>query len=108
MTLAPSAIDDILDTGHPGWIRIVGLGLLPFAAAVAWLSTSSHDALRRQTPGIIAGDVGWVLASLVTIALGWYAADGTMLVAAIATVIELWAVAQWLSWRPSKPPIATG
>ncbi|MFT6292344.1 MAG: hypothetical protein ACJAR2_002961 [Ilumatobacter sp.] len=25
-------IDDPLDAGHPGWIRLVGLALLPFAA----------------------------------------------------------------------------
>ena len=59
LAIAPNAIDDLLDTGRPGIVRLVSLALIPFAVGVAWLSTSRVDQLRRHTPEIIAGDVGW-------------------------------------------------
>lgn len=95
----PQRVDETLDTGHPGWIRIVGIALLPFAALCAWLSTASIDMLRRATPAVVAGDVGWVVASVVTALLGWYSAGGVGAVLAMAAVVALFAVLQWITWR---------
>ena len=37
----PDAIDRLLETGHPAWLRVVGLALLAFGAGCAWLSITS-------------------------------------------------------------------
>lgn len=95
----PGTVDELLNTGHPEWVRLVGLGLLPFAALCLWLSNQSAETLIAQTPGIVAGDVGWVLASVVTILLGWYSGGGIAAVVAMAVVVDVFAVLQWSAWR---------
>lgn len=99
MAIAPHAIDDVLDSGRPGWVRLIGVALLPFAAAVAWLSTRSVRHLRTVTPGVIVGDIGWVAASVITVLFGWYSTAGSVGVLAVAAMVELWAVLQWRTWR---------
>lgn len=95
----PTEVDDVLDTGHPGWIRLVGLGLLPFAALCAWLSTASLPTLRRITPHVVAGDVAWVVASVVTVLAGWYSGGGIIAVLAMAAIVDVFALLQWTAWR---------
>jgi hypothetical protein len=99
LTAIPHRIDELLDTGHPGWVRLVGLGLLPFAALCAWLSTASLHQLRRMTPQIVAGDMAWVVASVVTVLLGWYSGGGVVAVLAMAAVVDAFALLQWSAWR---------
>lgn len=95
----PTAIDRLLDTGHPGWIRLVGLALLPFAAFCAWLSTTPLVTLRTLTPAVIAGDAAWVIASAITSVVGWYSGGGVVAVLAMAVVVDLFAFLQWTGWR---------
>lgn len=103
MLLAPSAIDDVLETGHPSWVRVVGIGLLPFAAVVAWLSSSTVGHLRRFTAAIVAGDVGWVAASLITVVLGWYSGRGVVVVLAVAVFVGGYALLQSTAVRHLSP-----
>lgn len=103
MAIAPATVDGLLDTGRPGWVRVVGAALLPFAAFVAWLSTASPDHVRLHTPGIIAGDIGWVVLSIVTVALGWYSGGGVAAVIAMAVLVDVWAFLQWSAWRKLRP-----
>ena len=95
----PARVDELLDTGHPGWVRLVGLGLLPFAALCAWLSTASLPTLRRITPHVVAGDVAWVVASVVTVLAGWYSGGGIIAVLAMAAIVDVFALLQWTAWR---------
>ena len=99
MAAAPGVIDDMLGTGHTGWVRLVGLALLPFAAFVAWLSTASSRQLRLHTPGIVAGDVGWVIGSIATVLLGWYSGIGIAAVLAMALVVDVFALLQFNALR---------
>lgn len=99
MAVAPGAADQLLGTGQPEWVRVVGLSLLPFAALVAWLSTADRRRLSLHTPGIVVGDVGWVVASAVTILLGWYSASGTIVVLAMAAAVDTFAVLQFVLLR---------
>lgn len=92
-------IDDLLDTGHPGWIRVVGLGLLPFAAYCWWLAAGPRKRLVQDTPLVIAGDIGWVAASIVTVLLGWYSGGGIVAVLAMAAVVDVFALLQFKGWR---------
>lgn len=103
LTAVAGPIDDLLDTGHPGWVRVVGLGLLPFAAFCWWVSAGSIERLRKETPAIVAGDVAWVVASIVTVLLGWYSGGGVAVVLAMAVVVDVFAVLQFVAWRKLRP-----
>jgi len=99
MTMTPGAVDELLGTGHPGWVRLVGIGLLGFAAFVAWLSTASIRQLKQQTLAIVVGDVSWVVASAVTVVLGWYSSTGALAVGAMALVVDVLAGLQLVFWH---------
>ncbi len=99
MALAPGTVDELLGTGHPGWIRIVGLALLPFAALVAWLSSADRTRLHRYTPEIVVADVTWVVASIATCLLGWYSTEGIVAVGAMAVGVDVFAGLQFVLWR---------
>lgn len=99
MAVAPGTVDELLGTGHSGWVRLVGLALLPFAALVVWLSTADNEMLRRMTPAIIVGDVGWVVASIATVLLGWYSGSGIAAVLAMALLVDVFALLQFNAVR---------
>ncbi|WP_040491862.1 hypothetical protein [Ilumatobacter nonamiensis] len=99
LAVVPDRVDQVLDTGHPGWVRVVGLALLPLAAFYAWVSSASLTALRRFTPEIAIADVAWVVASIVTVLLGWYSTGGAVAVLAVAALIDTFALLQWRGWR---------
>lgn len=99
LAVAAGPIDDVLDTGYPAWIRVVGVALLPFAVVCWWAAAGSLERMRRATPFIVAGDVTWVAASVVTVLLGWYSGGGLVAVLAMAAVIDVFAVLQFVAWR---------
>ena len=82
----------VLGTAHPGVVRVVGLGLIPFAIEVALLSRRGTASLVRRAPAVIAADIAWVAASVVA---GWFDPAGAGLVGAAATVVGGFAAAQW-------------
>ena len=99
LAFAAGPIDDLLDTGRPGWVRLVGIALLPFAALCVWVSAGPLQRLHKATPLIIAGDVNWVIASVVTVLLGWYSGGGIVAVLALAVAVDMFAVLQFVGWR---------
>lgn len=99
LAATPDAIDRVLDTGHPGWVRLVGVALVPFALFVAWLSAGPAPTLRAITPVVIAADLVWVVASVATVLAGWYASGGVALVLLMAGVVDLFAALQWRGLR---------
>ncbi len=99
LALAPDRIDDLLGTGHAGWIRLVGIGFLVFGLDVLVVSRSGETNLRRWTPAVIAANVAYVVASIVTVLLGWYSTGGAVAVLAAAALVDTFAVLQWRSWR---------
>ena len=99
LALAAEPIDELLGTGHPGWVQLVGVGLLPFAALCLWVAAGPVQRLRRVTPFIVAGDVDWVIASVVTVLLGWYSGGGIVAILAMAAVVDTFAVLQFVGWR---------
>lgn len=96
MAIAPAAIGELLGTGHSGWVRVVGLALLPFAAFVAWVSSAGRRQISLHTPGIVVGDAGWVAASVATISLGWYSTSGVIAVSAMAAAVGIFGTLQFV------------
>lgn len=99
LAVAGAQIDELLGTGHPGWVRLVGIGLFAFAALCWWTAAGSLDRLRAVTPLIVAGDIAWVVASAATSLLGWFSDGGVVVVLAMAVVVDTFAVLQGVAWR---------
>ena len=92
-TVAPGPLDNhLLGTGHPGWVRLVGVGLIVFASTVAAVGGSRTTTLLRGTPAIIAADTAWVVASAMTIVGNWYSSSGAATIAAVAGMVAFFAV----------------
>ncbi len=78
LATVPGRIDELLDTGRPGWIRVVGLGLVPFGRVVRVAVDDLVDDAAADHPQVVAGDVAWLGASAATVLLGWYSGVGVV------------------------------
>ncbi len=92
--LAGGALDALLDTGHPGWVRLVGAGLVVFGIAVAAVARSSTDVLVRWAPIVSVADAAWVVFTVVSIALGWYSTTGAVAMAVVGAIVVVFGVEQ--------------
>ena len=92
--VAGERVSDWLGTAYPGWVRIIGAGLVAFALAVIALSRSSERSLRRWVPTVSLADSGWVAASIATIVAGWYSNSGATIIGAIAAIVATFAITQ--------------
>ncbi len=104
--VAGERVDDWLDTGHSGWVRVIGAGLVAFALAVMALSRSDEQGLRRWVPAVSLADGGWVAASVATIIAGWYSRSGAALIGVIAVIVGMFAIAQMRLLRTRSAPVA--
>lgn len=92
-------VDELLGTGSVGWVRLVGAGLVMFAAFVAWTARAPRARLIRDTPSISAGDAAWVLGTVVTAALGWYSTTGVVAMGLVAAMVATFGIMQALLVR---------
>ncbi len=99
LAIAPDRLDDLLGTGQPGWVRIVGIAVVLFGIDVAWLARRPRRDLVRFTPAVIVADVAWVVLSVVTLLLGWFAGAGIAAVIAMAVAVDTFALLQFAAWR---------
>ena len=91
---APGWLDELLGTGHPGWVRLVGAGLAAFAGVVALVSRTASPVLGRVAPLISVADASWVVGTILTIAAGWYSNTGAVLMASVAAMVAGFSIAQ--------------
>ena len=92
--VAGERVADWLGTAYPGWVRIIGAGLVAFALAVIALSRSSERSLRRWVPTVSLADSGWVAASIATTIAGWYSSSGATIIGIIAVIVATFAITQ--------------
>lgn len=104
--VAARSVGDLLGVGDSSpvdetlVIRLVGAGLLVFAALVAALSTADPDRLVRDVVIVSAADVGWVVATIVAVALGWFSTTGVVVMGLVALVVAAFALEQlWFRRR---------
>lgn len=83
--VATSWAADVLGVDRPGWIRLVGAGLVLFAVDVALVARSRAGVLRRHAATVSAADAAWVAATIVLVALGAFSTRGAV-VASIAAL----------------------
>ena len=87
-------IADFLDVDQVWLIRLIGGGLLGFAAAVYTISRSSRPTLARWSREVSQADFGWVVGTIAVIALGWLSTNGAILMAGIALAVLALGLAQ--------------
>lgn len=80
-------MSELFDTGHAGWYRVIGLGLVAFGLGAGATAGARMSRLLRWTPVITVGDVLWTVASITTVALGWYSPVGSSTVTAVAIIV---------------------
>ena len=91
---APGWLDELLGTGHPGWVRLVGAGLAAVAGVVALVGRASRPVLVRVAPLISVADASWVVGTILTIAAGWYSNSGAIVMASVAAMVTGFSIAQ--------------
>ena len=93
--LASGAVADLVGLGEPWLNQGLGAGLLGFAVLVGWTATrpSIDTALARM---ISFGDFGWVLGTMVVIALffGQLNAMGILAMLVIAAIVLVFGLSQ--------------
>lgn len=99
---APGRLADLIGTGHPGWIRFVGTGLVLFAADVAAVAGARLRRLLVFAPAVIAADIAWVVATIGTVAARWFNPAGVAVVADVGVVIATLGWRQTVHWRRTR------
>ena len=92
-------IADFLEVEQAWLIRLIGAGLLGFAVAVFVIARSKRPVLDEWSLQVSYGDLGWVIATVPVIALGWLSTEGAVVMAAIAVVVLALGIGQLRSRR---------
>ena len=98
----PNGAAGLIGASHPGWVRIVGSALLPFAAVVAGVASSRPPTLLGWAPVIIVADFAWVLGSAGIIAAAWFSPRGNAVVVLVAVVVAALGWRQLVHWRRAR------
>ena len=91
---AGGPVDSLLGTDDTAWVRVVGAGLVVFSAIVALVARSTSARLTPASLMVSAGDAAWVVATAVTIVLGWYSTLGAIVMATVGVAVGSFGVAQ--------------
>lgn len=94
-----------------GTVRVLGVGLLLFALAVALVAAGRlpRVSLRRGARLFAAANAAWVVASIVALAVVGFSTTGRIIVAGQALGVADFAVLQWfLSRRLAHDPTSAG
>ena len=98
--IASPWVSDTLGIDHVLITRLLGVGLVLFAADVAFLSTRGREALARGARLVSAADIAWVLASLVVVATGILTTVGVAVTLLVALGVADFAATQlWFRAR---------
>lgn len=96
---AAHTVDDLIGSGAPMAVRVIGGGLVLFAAGLFAVGRLQGPRLRSGTALIFAMDVAWVVASLVAVAARWFNGVGNVVVLAVAVVVGAFAVGELVGMR---------
>ena len=98
--VAAGWVADRLGVAQAGWVRFVGVDLLLFAGVVLLVSRLGADRLRLGALLVSAGDLSWVAATVVILAVGAFSGAGPALaVVAGLIVLDLALMQLWFRSR---------
>lgn len=88
--VAGGPVADLLGVDQVWLIRLLGAGLLAFAAGVFLAARSDRDALITWSLEISIADFAWVAGTIAVVALGWLSTTGVIVMAIVgADVLTL-------------------
>ena len=87
-------VADALGVDQVWLIRLLGAGLLGFAGIVFLVARSSQPVLQRWSREISLGDIGWVVGTIVVIALGLLSTSGAIIMGVIGVAVLALGLAQ--------------
>ena len=98
--IAAAWVSETLGIGHVAITRLVGIGLMVFAADVAWISARDRDRLLSETRLVSAADAAWVVATIVVLATGILTTTGVIVAAVLGLGVADFGLTQlWLRKR---------
>lgn len=97
-TLAATSVADFIGLEQSLWVRSIGVGLLGFAAYVAFVATRPEIDLRAAI-AIVVGDLAWVVGTVPVVMLDLLSANGLVAAVAIADVVGVFALLQYYGVR---------
>ena len=98
--IAAGWVSETLGIDHVAITRIVGIGLILFAADIAHLSTRDRDRLLSETRLVSAADAAWVIATVVVLAAGILTTTGVVTAVVLGLGVADFGMAQL--WFRSK------
>lgn len=92
--------------GIPAAVLVPVGGFLVLYGAALWLLGSPPRLSRPAVKVVVAGNLGWVAASIVAAVAGWWSPTtlGTVVVVAQAAAVALFAELQLTGLRRARPP----
>lgn len=103
LTIAAPWLCQRMGIPEPMILRVVGVSLLGFAAALL-LNATRREINRKQAWAAVGLDFTWVIGSVVLVSLQLLTASGNWAVAAVADFVLLFALAQALGLRRVASP----
>ena len=105
--LAGGWTSTLLGTGHAGFVRLVGLGLVVFAFDVAAVAGARVSRLVGWAPVVSIADAVWVAATVLTIAAGWYSTGGGIVVGLVGAMVATFGVTQLCAWQRHRSTVGS-
>ncbi len=102
LTIAAPWLSERMGIPEPMILRVVGVSLIGFAAALI-LNATRPEIDRKQAWLAVCLDFTWVLGSIVLLSLQLLTASGNWAIVAVADVVLLLALAQALGLRRTAP-----
>ncbi|MBT8241880.1 MAG: SRPBCC family protein [Acidimicrobiia bacterium] len=103
---AAGPVADLLGVEQIWLIRLLGAGLLAFAAGVLLVAGSPTRTLQTWSAEISIADLSWVIGTGAIIAMGWLSTNGAVAMAAIAAMVLSLGIAQLRARRGLMTAIA--
>ena len=91
-------VSALIGLSTPGVARVVGAGLVLYAAALLWNAGRSRVG-RAETVAVVVLNAAWVLGSIAVIELGMLTPLGNIAVAAVALAVLAFAILEVIGLR---------
>jgi hypothetical protein len=98
LVVGAGPLADIMGLPGPGLARVVGAGLLVFAAALLW-NAARATVSRAEALVTVVLNVGWVVGSAIVIVDGPLTVVGNLAVAAVAAAVLVFAILEAIGLR---------
>ena len=80
-------------------VRLVGAGLIGFAAVLLVVAAAPLHRMAPAALAVVAGDLGWVVATVVLVAAGAFSPSGAIIASVLGVIVLDFAIVQFRARR---------